>query len=431
MWWLLFAVLTALGGDCKLDVPPDTPFVMPPPKDTEHVRVLVELWIEEETDRAWASEVLPALESREAKALLVLPLPDSEPSAAHVGWLADRVAAGHEVAVVLSTDEVPRDALANTKSHRQRLRWFRRAGIPVKVVASPIPGRVSEALLGKLGFKTILLLRGPATAQPRMAAVFEGQPRINVVLQGGPYAGECGTSPRTAGFTPASADRVTRAIDGAARFRGAPTVRVALHPGEDPSADAAVLGRWLDEVAIPSGVLFESVNRARLAALQAMRTGSSGPVEDDPGGGRLVRLEELETAAAALADVNVLPRELPGDLNLTEAFYGFLVLLAGREEGTVVRLGALSGPTDATENRVTGVVDVDEAALRTLAARLLDDLPSEIPAAMPVGDTLLDAAEILTAMASVVRGDDPPRTWPTASPDPSSRGLGWGEATLP
>jgi len=430
MWWVALALQGALAGNCDLEGPIDAPFAPTSLANTDRVSVLIELWLQSD-NIAWVADVLHVLDTRDVPGVLVVPMPEAPPSPALLQLLETATEGGHEVAVAFSPEQVPRDALASNKSQKQRLAWFRRAGVPVKIAASPVPGRVSEALLGRLGFKTLLLLRGPASGLPRLAAVFQGQPRINVILHAGPYSGDCGTSPDVAQLTPLAADRITRAIAGAARSEGAPTVRVALQEPTDSKAHATVLGRWLDEIATPADVRITSANQARLSALQSIRTGKAPPIGTDTGDGRLVNLDELRTAAASLADQNILPRVLPGDLNLTEAYYGFLLLLAGQVEGNVVRLGALKGPSDANENRIQGIVEVDAASLIALTQALANERPEEIPAALRVGDTLLGAAELLTAMASAIRGDTPPKTWPTASPDPNERGLGWGEATLP
>jgi len=428
--WLMLAIGAALAGSCDLDTPADAPFAALVAPEAERVRLLIEVWLDAD-NIGWAKEVVSELNGRGVPALLAVALPVEAPDPELVAFLLAATEAGNEVVIVFQATDVPRDALANNKPYRLRLKPIRQAGVPLKVAASPIPGKVSEALLGRLGFKTIILLRGPASSLPRPAAVFEGQPRVNVVLHGGPYSGDCGNKPDVGPFTPAAADRITQAVAGAARSVGVPTVRVAIQGSAATDTDAAVLGRWLDEVVLPAKMQVTTANSARLAALQSFRSGKADPVGEDAGGGRMVSVEELRTAAASLDDQNILPRTLPGDLNITEAFYGFLVVLAGKEEGTVVRLGALAGPTDAIDNQVEGIVEVDGEALKTLAAALLDELPSEVPSAMSVGGTFLGASELFTAMASAVRGEDPPRTWPTASPDPNARGLGWGEATLP
>ncbi len=430
MWLISLALGAALAGTCDLSVPSDTPFGIPAPENAHHVRLLLELWIDAEHVE-WASGILAELEARDQPGLLVIALPHAPPDPTLLALLVRASDAGHEVVINFEASEVPRDALANNRAYRQKLKWIRQAGVPLKVAASPIPGRVSEALLGRLGFKTILLVRGPASALPRPAAVFEGQPRMNVVLHGGPYSGDCGTKPIVGPFTPAAADRVARAIAGAVRSEGAPTVRVAIQGSAGVDTDAAVVARWLDEIALPANAQISTANAARLAALQSFRSGKASPVGEDAGGGRIVAVEEIRKAATSLKDQNILPRTLPGDLNLTEAFYGFLTILAGREEGAVVRLGALRGPADTIDNQVDGIVEIDADALKTLAGALLDDSPDEVPSAMSVGGTFLGAGELLTALASAVRGEDPPKTWPTASPDPNARGLGWGEATLP
>ena len=426
----MLALGTALAGLCDLQAPADTPFDMAAPQDAEGVRLLVELWTGPD-DVDWATGVLNELNRRGVPGILAVNLPKGPLPADFTALLESASAAGNEVAVVFEANDVPMDALANNKPYRQRLRELAGAGVQLRVVASPIPGKVSEALLGRLGFKTILLIRGPASSLPRQAAVFEGQPRVNVVLHGGPYSGDCGSKPDVGPFTPRAADRVTHAIAGAARTGGAPTVRIAMLGSQSAETDAAVLGRWLDEVALPAKVKITTANESRVAALQSFRSGTAATVGNDAGGGRMVSIDALREAAKALADENILPRTLPGDLNITEAFYGFLVLVAGKEEDSAVRLGALAGPTDAVENVVEGIVEIDPEALKAVATALLDELPAHVPSAMSVGGTFLGASELFTALASEVRGDAPPHTWPTANPDPNAVGLGWGEATLP
>jgi hypothetical protein len=54
-----------------------------------------------------------------------------------------------------------------------------------------------------------------------------------------------------------------------------------------------------------------------------------------------------------------------------------------------------------------------------------------VPGALSVDGRLLTASELLLALASVVRGEDPAVTRPIDVPEPNERGLGWGGSTLP
>ncbi len=143
--------------------------------------------------------------------------------------------------------------------------------------------------------------------------------------------------------------------------------------------------------------------------------------------GRLVTEDALRTAAAALAELEVLPRELPGELTPTETLLGLsLLLVEGSVEGTV-RLRPLSGPAAAVPgNGGTGSEEVDREALVATTRQLLAALPPELPSSLPVGGKLLTMDRYLTALASAARGDDPVVARPVGHPDPHARGLGWG-----
>jgi hypothetical protein len=428
--WTLLSV--SLARPCLLDVPPDTPFDLAAPSAEARIHPVLELWPNAD-QLAWTDQMLSALEARGQQGTVMLPLPEAEATDPALLALAERALQGeHEVGVVFRERDVPRDSEASPAPMKRRLKSLRKAAGGVKVAAAPLPSRSSEALLGRMGFRTLLQVRGPATAIPRLAVVMEGQPRIGVVLHSGPYAGPCGVKPDIRGLTPASADRITQALWGAARVDGVPVVRVAIHGSDDGATEALLLGRWLDEVLAPAQTEVYTANQARVAVLAYFRTGRvmrSSPLE--AGGGRLVHLKEVRAAADALADENLLPRRLPGDLNLTEAFLSFALLLAGQNEGEVVRLAALTGPQTHAVSRVDGITEVECSAVQHIAKALLNELPGSVPAVLPVGDRSLSAPELLTAFASAIRGDKLCRTWPTASPEPNAPGLGWGESTLP
>ena len=76
-------------------------------------------------------------------------------------------------------------------------------------------------------------------------------------------------------------------------------------------------------------------------------------------------------------------------------------------------------------------MEVPRADVVALAKSLAAMPPQQVPAALPLGDHLLTAAEALLALASAVRGEDPCTVTPVRDPDPHSDGLGWGTVRPP
>jgi hypothetical protein len=423
--WLVAA---ALAAPCDLDAPPDAPFGVG--IEAERVRLVVEVWLSSGS-AAWATSVLDTLDARGQPALVVVRLADLPVSDDLAAVLVRAAEGPHEVAVVLDERDVPRDILGNTRELKTRLKPLYQIVGRVRVVVAPIGNKGSEALLGRAGFRTLVNLDGPAVATPRYAGHFEGQPVVNVVLHAGPYEGPCGPDPRVGPFTPAAADRVATVLQRAERD-SSPVVRLALDGSRRGEHDATVLGRWLDDIVLPGKVTLSTANDARLEALKDFRRGvDDAPPPEESLGGRRVPASDVRAAAEALRDVTLLPRSLPGGLGPTEAFYAFLLTLQATDAEAPVRIGALRGPGTLAETTMIGPVELSPDDVKRTAAALLAALPAEVPSALPVGDQLLTASELLLAMASVIRGDDPAVTHPVDVPEPNERGLGWGASELP
>jgi hypothetical protein len=410
---------------CDLSGAPEARFRVPVQSD--RVRLLIEVW-PNGADPAWGPALLDVLDARGLSATVAVP---AAPPDAASGPLLDRVrGTDHQVAVVVGRGLVPADKAAVKALKRAVEPVSDRAG-KVRTIIAPTGSRGREAMIGKAGFRNLLDAKATGEAGPRMAGHFEGQQRVNVVFPSGTYEDACGPDPKVGPFTPAAADRVGLALQRAARTPGTPVVRLALNGSAGAASDAEVLGRWLDEIVAPAGVRVVTADQARHAALQSFRR---PPVTEDlpEVGGRLVSLDEIGTAAGALeAGASVLPRTLPGDLNPTEAYFAFALVLADRTEGEVVRLGALHGPAQLATSTLSAPVEVDRAAVAAVASALVGAMPSEVPAALSFEGRLLTASETLLAFASAVRGDDPVTTRPIAAPEPNERGLGWGDATVP
>lgn len=416
----------ALAAPCDLEAPPEAPFGVVPSAEAANVQVLVEVWAHG-ADPTWAQGLLDTMAARELRGTLVVPI-DRLASDALVE-LADRAdREGHEVAVRLTHDVVPRDARASLRPFRARLKPLRKAVGPVRTVVTPLPSRSSEALLGKAGLRTLVPVDSPPSASPRWAAIFEGEPQTRVVLPSGPYGGACGTDPGIGPFTPKAADRAAQAIHAAARTPMAPVVRVVLKEDHARETDAEVLGRWIDEVLSVAGARITTPSRARLAAMQALRS-PQRPASPAPewATGRIVEVDQALEAARALEGVQILPARLPGDLSLAEAFQSFLHLLAEDVSGSSVRLVPMQGPRATARSGLEQdeVVEVERAEVVRLARRILAEMPDAVPVSLRIGERLLTAPELLGLFASAVRGEEPCVTRISASPDPNAAGQGW------
>lgn len=412
----------ALAAPCTVAGAPDDAFRIRP--SAERVTTILEVW-PSGAPEGWADAVLDALDARGLSANVVVPTSAAaDPALASV---LTRVGdSEHELAVVLADDQVPRDKRSQ-RTVRASVRALEKASEPTKTALGRLGSRNPEALLGQIGFRSLVDLRAVPSAAPRMAGHFEGMPRIDVALAPGPYEDECG-EPRATPFLPMAADRAALALELANRVPGTPTVRVAVVGAGGLDTDAAVLGRWLDEVLVPSRAQVVTAERARSIVLAGFRSPTDTPTTSYEG--RLVDVEQLRAGASVLVDATTLPRTID-DLSLTELFAGLVLMRAGRTEGSVVRLRALEGPATLASTTLVGPVDVDPEALTRVASSLVGAWPHEVPSAVPVGDRLLTASELLLALASASTGSEPIVTHPVAVPEPNERGLGWGRSDTP
>lgn len=405
------------AASCVLDTRPDAPFEIT--ARAERVMVSIEVWAAA-APAGWAESVFEALSARGLAGTLVIPA--DPPDEARTALITLALDGGHAVAVALRRAEAPSDK-PTMRALRRQLKPLNQL-VRTRAVVSPVRSRTAEALLGKAGFRVILEADGPATAEPRMAGLFDGQPRTRVAVPSGPYEGACGSDPRVAPFGPAAADRATLAIVRAARAPGTPVVRVALSGAGGLPTDAGVLGRWLDQVVIPSGAAILSADQLRGPILRGFqRPDSVSPPPQD--GGRLVSVVALRQAAAALVGATAVPPEPAPGVNPTEVFHGFVELLAKRVEGDAVRVDAMAGPSAEAGSSLNEPIELSAESVRAVAAQFAAAMPAEVPSAIPVAGRLLTASEFLVALAGAVRGEDPIRV------DPIGVGATWGRTTLP
>ncbi len=429
---LTMLALIALGwASCDLGGPSDAPLAVELGTGLE-TQLIVELWVRPDGE-PWVREMLEVLDSRGIHAAIVVPLPD-DGAVAQASLLREAASVGHEIVLSLAADEVPKDAQLPLRPLRRAVKSLGGSTeARIRAVIAPMASRHSEPLLGQAGFRTILTSNGPTTATARPAKVFEGQPRNGVVLHSGPYEGDCGTSPIAPVWTPAAADRVSRALLLAGNGGGTSTVRTSLSSTRSESTDADVLARWLDEAILPSGITIVTPSEAREVAMRSFRQAGSGPTTAPAprATGRVVDTATVLEAAGALVELDTLPRSLPGELTPTEAFHGLVSLLVDELEGERVRLRTLQGPRSEASSSLTGPHEVPRSTVIDLARALHEEWPSEVPSALPIDGRLLTAGEVLLLFASAASGADPAVTRPVVAVDPNAPGLGWGSAGDP
>lgn len=414
---LLAGALALASPGCDLAAAVDAPFAEAlAPMSTERAPLLVIEIRAAGASPEWLTAVLGAVEARDLRAVVVVPANRDA-----IAPLAPFVEGGHEFALAYGAPPgLGAEPTFEVRGLRNDVRLARRLlGVRPRAASSPLPRRMTEAVLGLAGYRVLLDDGGAASSLPRAAAGFEGQLATTVILPPGPYHGACGSDPAAAPFTPRAADRATMALRGATAAKGG-VVRVALGGPDAGPDDGVVLGRWLDEIVLPAGVRGVTATEVRELALAAP------PDPDQEPSGRFVTLDDVRAAAEALRDVRTVPRDLPGGLVPSEAFLAFALVLAERAEGDVVRLQALSGPRSAAGTDLRGIASFERDEVTGAARALLVALPESVPASFPVGTRLLTASEVLLLFASAVRGDDPPTTRPVAVPEPNEDGLGWG-----
>ncbi len=346
------------------------------------------------------ADLLAALDARRIPATLVL-TPEEARAAGEAGLR------GHELALDLQTGVSPEQLkdwpMESWKElGRKQLKAFRKASgaRPHTVRVDAITAR-GELALSQLGVTTLLV---DSPGRPHLATRPDGMHTDMLVLPLGSYQCE-----QLEGW---SLDRVAEASEAGMKL-GLPAVRVVVD--EQPTE---VLMNWLDDAWLRVGGL-------------VARADEIPPALPDPAAlkvlpGRRVDRSELLLAAEILAGGGRLPRTLPGDLTLTEAFLGLCLLLAEEQTREEVVLNALEPPGSQATSSTPRPVSAQD--VRAAAVRLSPALTVAIPGIVDVGDQTLTAAEFLAVMARLLVEPDAQHIEvpTTESPAPYAAGLGWG-----
>lgn len=427
----------ALAQDCNLDVPFDAPFEANVVVAGEGIHLVVELWVSG-ADIGGTEAMLAELEARGLVGTIVVDRTFAESKVSTV--LKDWQKRGHRIVArfdPMAELGIPQSAVRLSVDdwwdtfRKTGRRIAKRSGKPPRAVAVSTLTRRGEAGSRQAGYPAMLEVQGAPGSTPRLLEPIEAYPGYGVLLPQGTYRGACGPSPVVTRFSPAALDRAAGALNAAIAVGPPGIVQLGVQVGGTTPEDAGTLGRWLDEVVLPSRVSVSDPVVFAAGVWEQLRPrglGGSAQVVPDVEGGRLVSRQELHDAAASLLDVDMLPRTLPGQLTLAEAFLGWTSLLAGTVEGDLVRLGALEGPAAKANTVLSGPTEVSREAVVAMATALDGAMGDQVPAAIPVDGKLLTASELLLAFAGAVAGADPVQVRPVEPPEPHQAGLGWGKS---
>lgn len=270
----------------------------------------------------------------------------------------------------------------------------------------------AEIAAEAVGFRALLPRERTLHDQPRRTrSVSKTAGRARIIGQG-TYDDGCGHM--LPHWSPAAIDRATSI---AARTTW---VRIGLPP--DPLA-GSLMERWAEEVIVPYQwpVLTASEMSAELKQLGTTAT-TAAPEIPVP---KLISISEWTRVASAISSQNTLPRTPSEGVNLTEAFFALVTLLASDLSPTSVTLGRLDPPREIAPLNSRDPIQLDETQVRQTASKLLPRLRGQIPSLITIDGQTFTAAEALQVMARVFLGDAAIVT-PVADPDPYAPGGGWG-----
>ena len=317
----------------------------------------------------------------------------------------------------------------HVRDARKRLRKV--SGRAIRVVAvTDLPRALEIALDGSTNVSTVLLLSPDADGAPRHIVGVDGQVGRAVVLSGGPYGQACPVGAELPAWTAAAMDRVSLTLLRASTRFARPIVRVTLAQSRWSAEAEGLLTRYRTEVLAPGQV--------QVALARTLTSGIGGvptqavrqePVVAGMQTGRPVDLTEVSSAARVLAAGGTLPRELPSELNLTEAYLALVRVLARERPPARVHLWRLEPPAEAAPSLLPADgVELPVEAVRALAKTLEPLLLGQVPGYLEVDGRLLTAAEFLCAMGLALEAplDGVIHVEPSFSPEPYAPGLGWG-----
>ena len=370
-------------------------------------------------------DLMTALNIHDLKATLLVTQTWAE---ANGEFLQQAAESGHEVGLWLSlsedlnlseraADPDLREWIAVMKRGRKTIRKQTRQ--PVSTIGMAMLPPAAEIAAEAMGFRAILPVERTLHDRPRRARAAStgngrasnGQARI---IGQGAYEDGCGHM--LPHWSPAALDRATSV---AARSTW---TRIGLPP--DPLS-GSLFDRWAETVLIPHKWRVVTASEMAEATKRPDALGAARPPEIPIP--KVIKIDEWRQAASIIAASGNLPRQPTPDLNLTEAFYGLVVLNAATALPTSVTLGRLDPPHETAPRGTSTDRSVTTEDVRSAAQQLLPRLRGQMPSLLTIGGQTVTAAEALQLFARAFL-EEPTTISPVHDPDPYAPGGGWGQS---
>ena len=367
------------------------------------------------------TDILAVLDSHGLKATLLV---SHRWAAQHSEFLQNAADAGHEIGLWISlrqdigltgayateptfSDWV--DAIRTARRKTQAATGHR----PMTMGMSTVP-ILGELAADAMGFRAVVSHERTINDRPRKArATSKSRGRARIIGQG-KYDDGCGhLLPH---WSPAALDRATHA---AARSEW---VRIGLPSSENVGP---MLSRWITTVVIPKA--WNVVTLSRMGTLARKSSGAAPKTPPQVAVARQVGPKAWTEIATRIAASDPLPTKPGHQLNLTEAFFGLVTLLASDQTSMTVTIGSLKPPTASAQSEIDGPTEVSPSEVAAMAARLQPHLRGQVPSLISVGDHSLTAAEALKLMAKAFLGE-PTVAVHVQNPQIFAEGYGWGES---
>ena len=343
-------------------------------------------------------------------------------AAEHPDFIEQASDQGHEIGLWISlredlglvgnrvADPALKEWISVMRQGRRKIRHI--SGQPVHTLGISMLPPTAEIAAEAVGFRAILPVERTLHDQPRRSrSASKTAGRARIIGQGA-YDDGCGHM--LPHWSPAAIDRATSV---AAR-----TTWVRIGLPTDPLA-APLVDRWAEEVILPYRWPVLTASEASVV-LKKMGTVATTAAPEIPVP-KLISINEWTRVAAAISSQTTLPRAPTENVNLTEAFFGLVMLLASDLPPTSVTLGRLDPPREIAPLNNRDPIQIDRAQVRLTASQLLPRLRGQIPSLITIDGRTFTAAEALQVMARVFLGDAAIVT-PVADPDPFAPGGGWG-----
>lgn len=284
------------------------------------------------------------------------------------------------------------------------------------------PNVRAEATALKAGFRILLPTQSSKERTPRLAAFFPNQMQMGGIVPGNRSYHNCGPIQQ---WQPHHGGRFIREMT--AQDPG--ITRISLHSG---MRDVTMFLSWLDTVGLQGDN--RPIPLRRLSTpkwRRSIQKPKSTPIKTSTATTqRLISKRVIVDIATRLQQVTALPRVLPHELTLTEAFAALSRYLT-QEPDTPIYIGTLLPPQHLAVSQLSDGITFDTSidVLRAFLVQWEQFPNTHVPSSVRLENTSISAAELLVLMSQAALEQSELSVPLIRVPDPRAPGLGWGTSS--